>query len=323
MNHPMSVMMMTQATTRTQPFVFVDPQSAQIFALACRVAASSIPVLIAGPTGSGKEILARVVHEASPQAQGPFIAVNCAAIPATLAESLFFGHEKGAFTGATGTRKGVFELAHRGTLFLDEIAEMEPPLQTRLLRVLEERTVTRVGGSRAIAVDVRVVAATNRNLPERIRNGQFREDLFYRLNVFPLLVPPLRERTDDILPLADLFLTEFLARTPGKSCHFSPQARQVLIAYPWPGNVRELRNLMERTVLLHPGGEIGAKDLALQAPEALSDGTERGIQSLAEMERDYILRVYRQADGNKTQTADLLGINRLTLRRKLKEYDVE
>jgi transcriptional regulator with PAS, ATPase and Fis domain len=217
----------------------------------------------------------------------------------------------------------VFELAHRGTLFLDEIAEMEPALQTRLLRVLEERIITRVGGSRSIAVDVRVVAATNRNLPERIRNGQFREDLFYRLNVFPLLVPPLRERSEDILPLAELFFREFLARAPGKSCRLAADAEKALLAYLWPGNVRELRNLMERTVLLHPGGEIGAKDLALQAPEASSAGTEGRIPSLAEIERDHILRAYRQTDGNKTQTADLLGINRLTLRRKLKEYDVE
>jgi DNA-binding NtrC family response regulator len=279
--------------------------------------------LILGESGTGKELVAEAIHFQSARRDGPLLKVNCAAIPGNLLESELFGHEKGAFTGAAATRKGLFELAHRGTLFLDEIGEMEAALQAKLLRVLEDRTLTRVGGSRPITVDVRVVAATNRDLPERIRNGQFREDLYYRLNVFPLPIPPLRERPEDILPLAELFIREFLARAPGKSCRLAADAEKALLAYPWPGNVRELRNLMERTVLLHPGGEIGAKDLALQALEASSAGTEGRIPSLAEMERDYILRVYRQSDGNKTQTADLLGINRLTLRRKLKEYDVE
>jgi len=285
--------------------------------------ADNTTVLILGESGVGKELVVEAIHTRSHRREGPLLKVNCAAIPATLLESELFGHERGAFTGATETRKGLFELAHRGTLFLDEIAEMEPSLQAKLLRVLEERTVTRVGGGRTIAVDVRVIAATNRNLPERIRNGQFREDLFYRLNVFPLLVPPLRERKDDILPLADLFLRGFLARTPGKSCHLSPQAEQALLGHLWPGNIRELRNVIERTVLLHPGGEVIPADLSLPGrPDSQLAGPE-SFSTLAEVEREHILRVYRHTGGNKTQTADMLGINRLTLRRKLKEFDLE
>lgn len=286
-------------------------------------ASDTTTALILGESGVGKELVAEAIHYRSARCDGPLVKVNCAAIPATLLESELFGHEKGAFTDAKASRKGMFELAHRGTLFLDEIAEMDERLQAKLLRVLEERTITRVGGKRPVAVDVRIIAATNRDLPARIRSGEFREDLYYRLNVFPLVIPPLRERAEDILPLAEQFLKEFLTRAPGKSCSLSDEAKRKLLSYPWPGNARELRNAMERTVLLHPGGEITAMDLPLGA---MAEGRffEAGpVSTLAEVERGHILRVYSQTGGNKSQTADLLGINRLTLRRKLKEFGIE
>ncbi|BCR05623.1 acetoacetate metabolism regulatory protein AtoC [Desulfuromonas versatilis] len=280
--------------------------------------------LVLGESGVGKELVAEAIHYLSERSDGPLLKVNCAAIPANLLESELFGHEKGAFTDAKTSRKGLFELAHRGTLFLDEVGEMALTLQAKLLRVLEDRRVTRLGGRRPVQVDVRIVAATNRNLAERVREGSFREDLFYRLNVFPLVVPPLRERPEDIPPLAELFLKEFLARAPGKDCRLGESARQSLLAQPWPGNVRELRNIIERTLLLHPGGVIEAADLPLSlAPSPAGEATGAGGGTLAEVEREHILRVYRQNQGNKTQTADQLGINRLTLRRKLKEYGVD
>lgn len=286
-------------------------------------ASGTTTALILGESGVGKELVAEAIHYRSARCDGPLVKVNCAAIPATLLESELFGHEKGAFTDAQATQKGMFELAHRGTLFLDEIAEMEERLQAKLLRVLEDRTVTRVGGQRRIIIDVRIIAATNRDLPARIRAGEFREDLYYRLNVFPLVIPPLRERPEDILPMAELFLREFLARAPGKSCRLTEEAKRKLLAYHWPGNVREVRNVMERTVLLHSGGEIAAADLPL-GTERAGELTGSGlVATLAEVEREHILQVYRQTGGNKTQTADLLGINRLTLRRKLKEFGIE
>ncbi len=293
--------------------------------IALVAASDATTALILGESGTGKELVAEAIHAQSARRDGPLLKVNVAAIAASLLESELFGHEKGAFTGATAPRKGLFELAHRGTLFLDEIGEMEPGLQTKLLRVLEERTLCRVGGSRPVAADVRVVAATNRNLPERIREGAFREDLYYRLNVFPLVLPPLRERPEDILPLAELFLQEFLARAPGKTCRLSEAARRRLQSYGWPGNVRELRNVMERAVLLSPGGAIAAEDLPCESVSGPAAGPaeQEGIASLAAMERHHILQIYRQCGKNKTLTADRLGINRLTLRRKLKDYGVD
>jgi len=279
--------------------------------------------LILGESGVGKELVAEAIHYRSERCEGPLVKLNCAAIPATLLESELFGHEKGAFTDARTTQKGMFELAHRGTLFLDEIAELDVRLQAKLLRVLEDRTITRVGGQRPIAVNVRIVAATNRDLQERIKTGEFREDLYYRLNVFPFVISPLRERTEDILPLTELFLREFLARAPGKSCRLTEEAKRKLLSYHWPGNARELRNVMERTVLLHQGGEITATDFILGAGRVVGFTDSGPITTLSEVEREHILRVYRQSGNNKTQTADLLGINRLTLRRKLKEFGIE
>jgi len=280
-------------------------------------------VLILGESGVGKELVAEAIHYRSDRCDGPLVKLNCAAIPAALLESELFGHEKGSFTDARTTQKGMFELANTGTLFLDEIAELDVKLQAKLLRALEDRTITRIGGQRPITIDARIVTATNRDLQERIKAGEFREDLYYRLNVFPFFIPPLRERTDDILPLAELFLREFLARVPGKSCTLTEEAKRKILSYHWPGNARELRNVMERTVLLHNGGEITGADFTIRAGRLFDPVDAEPLTNLSEVEREHILRVYRKSGENKSKAADLLGINRLTLRRKLKELGVD
>ncbi len=285
--------------------------------------ADTTTTLILGESGVGKELVAEAIHYQSARREGPLLKINCAALPASLLENELFGHEKGAYTDAGRQQKGLFELADHGTLFLDEIAEMEPGLQAKLLRVLEDMTVTRLGGQQPIHVDVRIVTATNRNLRERIKVGLFREDLFYRLNVFPILVPPLREHPEDIPLLAKLFLKEFLLHTPDKQCEFSADALECLQRHEWPGNVRELKNVIERTTLLHPGGVITCKNLALVGCCAEAQATTGKMESLAEVEKRHILSVYQKTGHNKTRTADILGINRLTLRRKLKEFGVE
>ncbi len=285
--------------------------------------AGTTTTLILGESGVGKELVAEAIHYQSARREGPLLKINCAALPASLLENELFGHEKGAYTDAGSQQKGLFELADNGTLFLDEIAEMEPGLQAKLLRVLEDMTVTRLGGQQPIHVDVRIVTATNRNLNDRIKAGLFREDLFYRLNVFPILVPPLREHPEDIPLLAKLFLKEFLLHTPDKQCEFSTDALQCLQRHEWPGNVRELKNVIERTTLLHPGGLITCDNLALVGcciESSIDMGT---LEPLADVEKRHILLVYQKTGHNKTRTANILGINRLTLRRKLKEYGVE
>ncbi|RLB72993.1 MAG: hypothetical protein DRH06_09885 [Deltaproteobacteria bacterium] len=282
--------------------------------------ADTTTTLILGESGVGKELVAEAIHYQSGRSEGPLLKINCAALPATLLENELFGHEKGAYTDANRQQKGLFELADNGTLFLDEVAEMEPGLQAKLLRVLEDMTVTRIGGQQPIHVDVRIVTATNRNLLDRINAGLFREDLFYRLNVFPIQVPPLREHPEDIPLLVNLFLKEFLLHNLDKRCEFSPAALECLKKHHWPGNVRELKNVIERATLLHAGGTIFPEDLTLVGccSEAIVPTGE--AMTLAEVEKKHILAVYQQSGHNKTNTADALGINRLTLRRKLKEY---
>ena len=284
--------------------------------------ADTTTTLILGESGVGKELVAEAIHYQSARSEGPLLKINCAALPATLLENELFGHEKGAYTDAGRQQKGLFELADNGTLFLDEIAEMEPGLQAKLLRVLEDMTVTRIGGQHTIHVDVRIVTATNRNLMDRISAGLFREDLFYRLNVFPIHVPPLREHPEDIPLLANLFLKEFLMHSPDKSCEFSPTALECLKKHHWPGNVRELKNVIERATLLHAGGTIFPEDLTLVGCCSEATVVSHEMTTLAEVEKAHILAIYKQSGQNKTSTADILGINRLTLRRKLKEYDV-
>jgi DNA-binding NtrC family response regulator len=280
------------------------------------VAQSRSTVLITGETGTGKELVARAIHDRSAQREMPLIKVNCAALPEGLLESELFGHVKGAFTGATTSKKGKFALADGGTIFLDEIGTMTPAVQAKLLRVLQEREFEPLGAERTEKVDLRVIAASNRPLPEYVKQGRFREDLFYRLNVIPLTIPPLRERPEDIPPLARHFLIDSNAAFHRKVCGFRPAAEQALLAYDWPGNVRELKNLIERVVILHAAEWIEAQDLPLPAgPEA--PGSEGPLQTLDDMERRYILRVVELLDGNKSRAAKVLGISRQTLRRKV------
>jgi DNA-binding NtrC family response regulator len=284
-------------------------------------APTSASVLISGESGTGKELIAQTIHELSPRATFPFVAINCAAIPETLLESEIFGHEKGAFTGATDRRTGVFELAHRGTLFLDEIAEMMPATQVKLLRVLQERIFRRLGGRQEISVDVRVIAATNQNPQDAVHSGKLREDLFYRLNVFALDLPPLRERREDIPLLVQTFLSEF-NRTNAKSIRgVDQEAMYLLERYPWPGNIRELRNVIERATILAESEFIEPRHL----PPTLISRGEVTLPTLTiapgttvdEAERRLILLTLDHTRNNKTRAAEILGISLKTLHNKL------
>ena len=285
-------------------------------------------VLIQGETGVGKELMARYLHARSARAAGPFVELNCSAIPEQLLESELYGHERGAFTDAKRFKKGLFELAESGTVFLDEIGEMTPGLQSKLLRVLETRTFRRVGGHADITVDVRVIAATHRDLKRSVAEGRFREDLYFRLNVVPIEMPPLRDRTEDIRLLSDHFITRFcreLARIPAR---LHPDALKAFFDYPWPGNVRELRNVIERVLLLEAEDEILPEHLpAEMVRQNRSATTPAGnpfppgvVRPLAEVERLAIEHALRVCEGNKTRAAQLLGISRQTLRTKLKEF---
>jgi DNA-binding NtrC family response regulator len=297
----------------------------EIFGLINRLAGSLASVLITGESGTGKELIARAIHFNSPRAKKPFIAVNLAAIPDTLIESELFGYKRGAFTDARTDRSGLFLEADQGTIFLDEIGELSPPLQAKLLRVLQEREVRPLGATRSEKLDVRVVAATNRDLEARMREGQFREDLYYRLNVLQIALPPLRSRPEDILPLAEFFLARRASAAAGRRVpSFSQAAVKALVAYHWPGNVRELENVVERAVALCETESIGTDDLPAQVKERrssdfLAGALARGL-TLADLEREYIERVLAAEGGNKTRAANRLGLDRKTLYRKLEEY---
>ncbi|HEY2745608.1 MAG TPA: sigma-54 dependent transcriptional regulator, partial [Polyangia bacterium] len=296
-----------------------------VFALIRRLSGSSANVLITGESGTGKELVARALHFNSPRAKKPFVPVNCAAIPDTLLESELFGYKRGAFTDARTDRQGQFVEADGGTLFLDEIGDLPPQLQAKLLRVLQERELRPLGAARPEKVDVRVLSATNRDLSQRMREGSFREDLFYRLNVIEVMLPPLRDRAEDVLPLSDHFLTEAAARTGKRIAAFTQAALKILLAYPWPGNVRELENVVERAVALAESDQIGPDDLPSQVRErrsadVLAGALARGL-TLAELEREYINRVLQAVSGNKTRAAERLGLDRKTLYRKLGEYE--
>jgi len=293
-----------------------SPQMEEVVRLAEAVAATEATVLITGESGTGKELVARFIHQRSRRHGGPFVAINCAAIPEGLLEAELFGHERGAFTGAIRRRRGKLELAHGGTLLLDEVGEMSPKLQAKLLRVLQDHEFERLGGSGPLRVDIRVIATTNRNLRAEVRRGTFREDLYWRLNVFHLHLPPLRERPQDVLLLAKHFLRDYAERWGRQAPELSPQAQQVLLAHRWPGNVRELQNAMERALVLSQNGTIGPEHLLLDGEE---DPLEPGI-SVREMERRLILQTLERVGGNRTRAARLLGITTRTLRNKLKEY---
>ncbi len=288
-----------------------------------RFARSDAPVAVLGETGTGKEVIARILHANSARASRPFVAVNVAALPAELLESELFGHGKGAFTGASSGRQGLFEAAHEGTLFLDEIGEMPLPLQAKLLRALQDGEVRRVGENQAFAVDVRIVCATHRDLAERVRAGAFREDLYYRLKVLTLEVPPLRERRKDIVPLAQYFLGQ--EKTSAR--RFSPQAAEVLLAHAWPGNVRELENVVKHGAALATGAEVDKADLpeeiwrARSANEAAQRREPAVHKTLAEIEREHILRVLDACGGAQSEAARVLGVARNTLWRKLRTFE--
>ena len=293
-----------------------------------KVAPTDATVLIMGESGVGKEVAARMIHALSRRKEGPFVAVNCAAIPDELIESELFGHEKGAFTGATTPKKGKFDLAHRGTIFLDEIGDMSLSAQAKVLRVLQERRFERVGGTKTIEVDVRVIAATNKDLQEEIRQGRFREDLFFRLNVVPIVIPPLRERVEDIPLLADEFLSELARHSGLGKKRLTPEALEALKRYAWPGNVRELRNVIERLVIMAHGEEIRLEHLPSEIREASEPLSHPGEepwfvcedfkQARSLFEKEFLRRKLAQFKGNISQTAEAIGLERRYLHRKLK-----
>jgi two-component system response regulator FlrC len=310
--------------------IAVHPTMKKILKLARKVAASRATILIQGESGTGKEVVARYIHRLSYRRDEPFIAVNCAALPENLLESELFGHEKGAFTGAVSRKKGKFELAHGGTLLLDEISEMDLSLQAKLLRVLQEREIDRVGGQTPVAVDVRVLATTNRDLALEVKETRFRQDLFYRLNVVPLILPPLRNRPQDILRLADHFLEEHAQWNGFDKKALSDEAGEKLMKMPWPGNVRELENLMERATLLVDSEIIRAEDL--EGLLSMSPGDHETVDTapvntdmipLREMEKRMIYQALDNFEGNRTHASKVLGISVRTLRNKLNEYQKE
>jgi two-component system, NtrC family, response regulator len=292
-----------------------------------KVAPMKTTALILGESGTGKELVARSIHHYSPRSESAFVAVNCAAIPKDLIESELFGHEKGSYTGAVDTKQGRFELADGGTVFLDEIGDMDMPLQSKLLRVLQEREIERVGGSRPITVDLRVIAASNKDLKKEVGEGRFRDDLFYRLNVFPIIVPPLRERVEDIIPLAEHFMEMFAGEMNKQRPRLSDAACQLLTGYDWKGNVRELKNIIERAVIMCDGEELGTEHISI------SDGAQERVSPDAPLhmvtgsavrcaEKARIEDALRKASGNKTRAAEMLKVSYKTLLTKIRDYGI-
>jgi DNA-binding NtrC family response regulator len=313
-----------------------DPRLRQVVQQLHRASGTDATVLLEGESGTGKELFARAVHALSPRADGPFVAINCAAIPETLLESELFGYEKGAFTGAVARKPGRFELAHRGTLFLDEIGDLSLTLQAKILRALEEKRFERVGGTQSLHVDVRVVAATNRNLKARVAERQFRDDLYFRLSVFPIQIPPLRERAEDVIILARQFVDRFCRDLNKKSLTISPAALEELRTYGWPGNVRELQNCIERAVILCDGDTIQPRHLNLSFRQAQQvaapspweqidlSGTLADVlrRVTMEVERRKIEQALKEASGNRQRAADLLQVAHKVLLQKIKDYGI-
>jgi two-component system response regulator FlrC len=316
-------------TEESHAIVSADPRMTETLNLAEKIAPSDASILVMGESGTGKELLARFIHRKSKRAEKPFVAINCAAIPETLLESELFGHEKGAFTGAVARRLGKFEEANGGTILLDEISEMDVRLQVKLLRVIQEREVDRLGGSKPAKVDVRIIATTNRNLEEEVKKGHFREDLFFRLNVMTLKLPPLRERPQDIEVLAAHFARVFAVSNGVAERKLTAEAVQMLKRHGWRGNVRELENTMHRAVLLAKDGEIGADSILLTGgePQSAAPGaveTKNLVgRTVADVERDLIIDTLYHCLGNRTHAATILGISIRTLRNKLKQYGDE
>ena len=316
--------------------VACDPASRNLFALAARVAQTDTTVLLTGESGVGKEVVARYIHNHSARRSGPFVAINCAAIPDSLLEATLFGYEKGAFTGAQQAQAGKFEQAQNGTLLLDEVTEMPLGLQAKLVRVLQEREVERVGGKRPVALDIRLIATSNRDMAEAVAKGVLREDVYYRLNVFPLLIPALRQRPDDIVPLATHFLVEHGVRSGRSGLRLAPSAEEALRRYAWPGNVRELENAMQRAVIFAAGDTVEADALHLVTPPVFKatpdvvpeiapvvaslplDGTR--TNNMRDLEREHILETLAAVGGSRKLAGERLGMSERTLRHKLKQY---
>ena len=325
------------AYTSDIDLIGVSPPFVEVMKLVGRVASTSLPVLITGESGTGKEIVARAIHRRSPRAQNPFVAVNCGALPAELIESELFGHVRGSFTGATVDRKGLWQEADRGTAFLDEITETTPAFQVKLLRALQEGEIRRVGSNQTQRVEVRVIAATNRDAEQEVREGRFRQDLLYRLNAVTIHLPPLRERREDIRLLGRHFARRTIGSTNARPISFSPEALALLESYDWPGNIRELENAVVRAAALcdqivrpedlpervrnHRSAAV-AGDLPV-APNADGNADDQVLSPLSEVERRHILRVLAHTGGNKQAAARILGIDRTTLQRKLERYDLE
>ena len=330
-------------SVRASALVFEDPESRRLLELIQRVAPSNATAFIMGETGTGKELVARHLHELSPRRNGPFAAINCGAFSETLVESELFGHERGAFTGAVTSKPGWFESANGGTLFLDEIGDLPLSTQVKLLRVLQEREIVRVGSRKPVPIDVRLVAATNVNLEDAVRAGRFREDLFYRINVVPLQIAPLRNRPGDILPLTRYFIKTYKQRLHTQEPVLLADTERALLDYPWPGNIRELENVIHRGLLVCDGTALRPRDLNLPLlNEQVSPGVgaaasvsrctlERALDELIQLQpeqlyelvnRQLVLQAYRESRENQVQTARLLGISRNVLRTLLKQYDV-
>ncbi len=304
-----------------------SPAMQSLFETLSLVAPSDATVLLLGESGTGKEVVARAIHQNSPRRHRPMVKVSCAALPETLLESELFGHEKGAFTGAVSRKRGRFELAQGGTLLLDEIGEMTPPTQAKLLRVLQEREFEPLGSERTIQVDVRILAATNRDLADEVSQARFREDLYWRLNVVSVTLPPLRERREDIPSLAEHFLKAYAEKNQKMVRAFTPGVMNLFTRYGWPGNVRELENVVERGVVLSRQDRIGLEALPrplqeLAGPQQESQGIHVGL-TLRDMEREMIVQTLRETGGNRTQAASILGISRKTLLNKIKEYGIQ
>ncbi len=306
--------------TRFDNIIGQSPAMEEIFSLIPEIAASESSILILGETGSGKELVAKAIHAKSRRSNGPFIAINCGAMPETLLESELFGHQKGAFTGAVHGRKGFLEVVTGGTLFLDEVGEISRKMQVDLLRVLEEKKITRVGERHPIDVDFRLISATRRELEKEVAEKKFREDFFYRINVITMRVPPLRERKEDIPLLVQHFLQKYSHETTKKVDHLTPDATDFLKGYDWPGNVRELENAIERAVVLSKSRTLGTRDFSFLRPAISSPLKPR---SLRQMEKEYIQDILAECDWNITRAAGILNINRVTLHKMIKRYDIK
>jgi two-component system response regulator AtoC len=316
---------------QTERIVGNSPVMQEVYKTVGKVAKSDATVLISGESGTGKELVAEAIHYNSGRRSGPLVKVSCAALPETLLEAELFGHEKGSFTGALAMRKGRFELADKGTVFLDEIGEITPNVQTKLLRVLQEHIIERVGSSIAIKVDIRVICATNQDLSKLVESSKFREDLFYRLNVISIHMPPMRDRKEDVALLVEHFLAKHRYSATAQPAAISEEALNRLVAYDWPGNVRELENVIQRAVVLSRGQIITSRELPFgddgeeEREDAGEISAERSFfkKSVAQFERDLIMKALRDAGGNRSKAAEMLGIYRRLLYAKIKEYKLE